>query len=209
MKTTIKLTIAFALALATFSQHTAASAGGVFKARGKGASANFSSVDTSGCVFTDVFVNPNEGFFQSPPGPGSASSGVLLAISQYDACAGVQLLAAEGFAPLGDPDFQVFGNLQSATLTATVNVFDFVTGTSFDVFVDLTWTGTANFVNREKGHSHIDFPGCKINTRFDLVFRPAVATGSISDGSTNYTPEPSFGHDIFKAKNMDVVIGCN
>ena len=208
MKTTIKLLVILTLALATFSQYSAASAGGVFKSRGKGASAIFSSVDASGCVFTDVFVNPNEGFFQAPPGPGGTSSGVLLAISQYDACAGVQLLAAEGFAPLGDPDFQVFGNLESATLNATVNVFDFVTGTSFDVFVSLTWTATGP-VNRQSSHSHFDSPGCKVNSRFIGSFRGAVATGSVSDGSTNYTPEPSLGFDIFKAKSGEVVIGCN
>lgn len=209
MKTTIKLLTVLTLALAVFSQHTVASAGGVFKFRGEGASAVFSSVDGSGCIWTDVYVNADEGISQGPPGRGSASSGVVLVISQYDSCAGTQLLAAEGFTSLAAPDFQVFGNLESATLSATVNVFDNVSGTSFDVFVDLSWTGTASFVNRQKSHSHFDFPGCKVNSRFNLSFRPAVATGSVSDGFTNYTPDPSLGYDIYKAKSGEVAIGCN
>lgn len=208
MKTTIKLLVVLALALAAFSQHSSASAGGVFKFRGEGASAIFSSVDTSGCVWTDVYVNADEGIFQSPPGRGGASSGVGLFISQYDSCTGTQLLAAEGFASLGDPDFQVFGRLSSATLSATVNVYDYVSNTSFDIFIDLTWTGTGD-VNRQSSHSHFDSPGCKFNSRFIGSFRPAVATGSVSDGLTNYTPDPSLGYDIYSAKSGEVFIGCN
>lgn len=208
MKTTIRLLVMLALALATFSQHSSASAGGVFKFRGEGASAVFSSVDGSGCIWTDVYVNADEGISQSPPGRGSASSGVVLFISQYDACTGTQLLAADGFTSLAAPDFQVFGSLSSATLHATVNVFDYVSSTSFDVFVDLAWSGHGS-VNREKRHSQFSSPGCKVNSRFNLTFRPAVATGSVSDGFTNYTPDPSLGYDIYKAKSGDVVIGCN
>ena len=76
-----------------------------------------------------------------PPGRGSTSSGVFLAISQYDFCTATQLLSADGFTDLADDDFQVFGNLMSATLNATVTVFDYVSMTSFDVYVDLVWTG--------------------------------------------------------------------
>lgn len=208
MKTIVKLLIVIVLALTTFSQHSVASAGGVFKFKGEGASAVFSSVDASGCVITDVYVNADEGKNQNPPGPGSSSSSLALFISQYDACTDTLLLAADGFTLLADSDFQVFGSLRSATLHATVNVFDYVSNTSFDVFVDLSWAGHGS-VNREKRHTQFSSPGCRVNSRFDLTFRPAVATGSVSDGSTNYTPEPSLGYDIYKAKSGDVVIGCN
>jgi len=208
MKTTIKLLAVLALVLATFSQHSFASAGGVFKAKGKGASAFFSSVDPSGCVYTDVLVVGNEGFFQSPPGPGNRSSGVDVAISQYDWCTDTLLLAAQGFAPLADPDLQVSEDLRSATLTATVNVYDYVSNSYFDVFIALVWTGSGA-VNRTSSHTHFDSPGCQGNLRFIGSFRGAVATGSVSDGVTNYTPEPSLGYDIFKAKSGEVLIGCN
>jgi hypothetical protein len=208
MKITVKLLMIIALALTTFSQHSVASAGGVFKFKGEGASAIFSSVDASGCVITDVYVNADEGTNQNPPGRGSSSSSLALFISQYDACTGSVLLAADAFTLLADSDFQVFGSLSSATLHARVDAFDYVSNTSFEVFVDLSWDGHGS-VNREKRHTHFSSPGCRVNSRFDLTFRPAVATGSVSDGTVNFTPEPSLGYDIYKAKSGDVVIGCN
>ena len=205
-----KLSVALILAIyiATFVLLGPASAGGIFKFRGEGASAIFSSLDGSGCVWTDVYINPNEGIFQSPPGKGSTSSGVYMFISQYDGCTGTQLIAAEGFTSLAAADFQVFGNLSSADLNATVTLFDYVSGTYFDVFVDLTWTGTGE-IHRQSSNSHFSSPGCKVHSRFNGSFRPAVATGTVSDGSTNFTPEPSWGYDIYSSKNGEVFIGCN
>lgn len=205
-----KLLIAVVLVLyaAAFVLQSPASAGGIFKFRGEGASAIFTSVDGSGCVWTDVYVNPNEGIFQSPPGKGSPSSGVYMFITQYDSCTATQLIAAEGFASLADPDFQVFGNLSSATLNATVTLFDYVSETSFDVFVDLTWNGTSSVI-RESSRYHFSAPGCKFKSRFNGSFRPAVATGTVSDGLTNYTPDPSWGYDIYNARSGEIYIGCN
>ena len=208
MKTMIKLLAVLALALGTFSQHTTASAGSIFHFKGRGAEAFFSTVDPSGCIFTNVFVFASEETFQNPPGPRSASSGTFLFISQFDACVGMQLLAADGFASLADPDFQVARKLNSATLSATVNVFDFVTSTSFDVDVNLAWTGAGPLL-REHGNFHFQAPGCKFNSHFNRTFRGAEASGSVSDGATNFTPDPSLGASIFSAKNGDVVVGCN
>ena len=207
MKTIFKLLAVLALAVATFSQHTTALAGDVFHFKGRAADAFFSS-SPDGCFFTDVFVFASEEIFQSPPGPAGSFSGTFLFISQYDVCAGTQLRAAEGFAQLGDPDFQITRKLTSATLSATVNVFDFVSGTSFDVDVNLAWTG-AGPLSRQNGNSHFHSPGCSVNSHFNSTFRPAGASGSVSDGATNFTPDPSLGAGMFSAKNGDVVIGCN
>lgn len=204
----VSTALVLAVYIAAFVLQSQASAGGIYKFRGEGASAIFSSVDGSGCVWTDVYLNPNEGISQSPPGKGSTSSGVYMFISQYDACMGTQLIAAEGSATLAASDFQVFGQLSSATLNATVTLFDYVSGNYFDVYVDLTWNGTGA-INRQSSSSHFSSPGCKFNTRFTGSFRPAVATGTVSDGFTNYTPEPSWGYDIYSAKNGEVYIGCN
>lgn len=208
MKTTLKLLVVLVLVLATFSQHSTASAGGLYKFRGEGASAIFSSVDGSGCIWTEVYVNPSEGTSQSPPGKGNPSSWVYMFISQYDVCSDTQLLAAEGSTSLAASEFQVFGQLSSATFNATVNVFDYVSSTSFDVYIDLNWTGTGSVI-RQSSHSHYNAPGCKFNTRFTGSYRPAVATGSVTDGVTNFTPEPSLGYDIYSAKNGEVYVGCN
>jgi hypothetical protein len=54
MKSLIKLITVLSLALATFSQHFTASALDMFKFRGLGANASFSTVD--GCIQTNVDV---------------------------------------------------------------------------------------------------------------------------------------------------------
>ena len=205
-----KLSVAFvlALSLAAFLMPGPASAGDIFRFRGEGASAIFSSSDESGCIWTDVYVNPNEGVFQSPPGKGSASSSVYMYITQYDYCTSTPLIAAEGWAPLAASDFQVFGNLSSATLTATVSLFDYVSGTWFDVYVDLTWNGTYSVI-RQSSSTHYNSPGCKFKQRFTGSFRPAEATGTVSDGVINYTPNPSWGYDIYNARSGEIFIGCN
>jgi hypothetical protein len=211
MKTTIKLLAVIALVLVAFGQHSTASAGGgaggIDYFKSKGANALFSSTDPSGCIVTDVFVFAGEEVFQSPPGPRSAAPRASLFISQYDFCTGTQLLAADGFALLADSDLQVSSKLESATLNATVNVFDFVSGTSFDVFVDLTWTGIGP-LSRQNSHSHFHSPGCTFNNHSNGTFRSAEASGSVSDGATNFTPEPSLGIDIFSVKGGSVTIGC-
>lgn len=205
MKTTIKLLAVLALALAAFGQHSTASAGGNFKFRGDTADAFFSTFD--GCVFTDVFVFASDGINQSPPGPGGASSGANLFISQYDVCTDTQLLAAEGFASLAPSDFQVGGKLSSASLSANVGMFDYVSSTPFDVSVNLTWTGNGPTV-RQSSSSHFSSPGCKVHSRFRGTFRGAEVSGTVSDGVTNYTPDPT-GGSIASVKAGDLFIGCN
>ena len=205
MKTIFKILAVLALALATFSQHTTASAGSNFHFKGKSADAFFSSTD--GCIITEGFVFASEDVFQNPPGPGSASSGVSLYIARYNSCTDTLLLAADGFASLADPDFQVTRKLTSATLTATVNVYDFVNDSFFDVFVDLAWTGTGP-LGRQNGNFHFHSPGCNFNSHSNSTFRSAEASGTVSDGATNFTPVPSLGASISSAKSGDVVIGC-
>ncbi|HSF82817.1 MAG TPA: hypothetical protein VLA49_16400 [Anaerolineales bacterium] len=205
MKATIKLLLVFALVLASFSQHSSALAGSNYKFSGDTAEAWFSSLD--GCVYTDVFVWTSDGFNQSPPGPGSASSWADLWISQWDWCTETQLLAAGGGTSLAGPDFQVSGKLDSATLNATVNVYDWVSDSVFDVSVNLTWTGVGG-LSSGSSNSHYNSPGCKIHSRSRGTWRSAEVSGSVWDGATNFTPDP-FGGNIYSVKEGGLSIGCN
>src|SRR5687767_4550908 len=92
MKTSIKLLVVLALTLTTFLQHSTASAGEVFKFKGRGVDAFFTS--TQGCVVTDVFLSATESTTHNPPGPGEEASIVHVLITQYDACTDTELLAA-------------------------------------------------------------------------------------------------------------------
>jgi hypothetical protein len=73
-----------------------------------------------------------------------------------------------------------------------VQVNDDITGDTFDLEVALTWTGTGE-LERLRDRTHFYAPGLIVNDRFDGTFREAVASGSVSLGGTNLTPQaPEF-----------------
>jgi hypothetical protein len=206
MKYTIKLLTMLALVLASFSDHSTASALEMFKFRGLGANATFSTVD--GCVQTNVDVFTAEAFIQVFPGNVDPFSSVNIFIFQYDLCEDIQLLAAEGVADLAEPDLQISKKLNLATLNTTVNVLDSLTGNTFDVDVNLTWTGIGP-TTRERLNFHFRDQTCITHTRFKATVRAAEVMGSVSDGTTNLTPELSLGANLTSSNGSEMAIHCN
>jgi hypothetical protein len=208
MKSIIQILTVFVLVVATFSQPIHASAADVFKFRDDSASAFFSDIGPSGCINTGGSVFAFEDISHSPPGPGSSTAAVLIDLFQFDFCTDTPLLSASGSAELTDSDFQVAGNLDSATLHATVPMFDNVSGTAFDLTVDLTWTSTSS-LGHQSSHIKVNFQGCHVNLKNNSAFRFAEASGTVSDGTTNFTPSPSTQATIFFAKGGEISHGCN
>ena len=211
MKTTIKLLATLAFVLAIFSPQTAANAGGgpgFYNFKARGGHAHFSNTDPSGCIVTDVFVFAAEEVLKTPHGPADASPRSTLQISQYDTCTDTLLLAADGSTALAGSDLQVANKLKSATLDTTINVFDQVSNTSFDVTVNLNWAGTGDLI-RDNQNFQIRSPGCIVNLRMHGTFRSAEASGSISDGTTEFAPGSSVEAGMFSVKNGSVTVGCD
>lgn len=210
MKTMTRILVILVLALAVFSRAAPASAGGgggTGKFRGESANAFFSSADSSGCVITDVGVFASEGVYQSPPGPGNFVSSASIYISQYDVCVGMQLVAIDGGTLLAGSDFQVDSRLQTATLHTTIDAFDYVSGAGRQVTVHMTWAA-AGPLSRQNNTSHFSSPGCIFNTRFSGSSRFANATGSVSDGATEFAPFSSVDGTLSSVKSGTVMIGC-
>lgn len=207
MKTALKLLAILALTLATFSAHTSASAVSMFKFRGLGANASFSSLDASGCIQTNVDVFTAEAILQTKPGNKGPFSSVNLFINQHNLCTDTRMLAAEGVADLADPDLQISSKLDWATLTTTLPMQDALTGNTFEVVIDLAWRGIAP-VTREHSNFRFGDKLCKIHNRFKGTFRASEASGSVSDGTTNLTPEPSVGALMISSNSKDMAIGC-
>ena len=206
MKSTIKLITGLSLILATFGQHSTASALGMFKFRGLGANASFSTIN--GCIQTNVNVFTAEAFIQVFLGNVDPFSSVNIFISQYDVCQETQLLAAEGVADLAEPDLEISKKLDQATLNAAVNVLDSLTGSTFDVSISLDWTGIGP-VNHERLNFHFRDRPCLTHTRSKAGFRDAEVTGSVSDGITNFTPERSLGANLISSNGSEMVIHCD
>ena len=211
MKTTIKLVGVLILLLATFGKGITASAGGggggTFKLKGQTATAHFSNVDQSGCIYTDVYIYASEEVVSTQPGPGTPSSGASVSIYQFDTCTGTQLLGADGFVPLTESDFQVSKKLESAGLNTTVTVFDYLSGSSHNVSVALNWSAISP-IGRQTSQSHYQFAGCHQKYNSNGTFRFAQVSGSVSDGVTDFAASPFADATISSVKTGSVSTGC-
>jgi hypothetical protein len=171
--------------------------------KGQAASAFFVSVDPSGCIDTAVSVNAQDEATKVDGQPGVTSVAFLF-ISVFDNCTQTSLVSAAGSAALA-PDDLIVQKLDSATLDTSIEVDDFASGTTFTVDVSLNWTGVGDQF-RGKTHSHFTSPGFRVNSRFDATSRGATASGTVSDGTTNYTPAPDLAANLVMAKSGDVVV---
>lgn len=203
MKTAIKVGAVLAMLLVSFSPPIAALAAESTQYSGMGADAYFSSVD--GCINTDTFVQGLDFQYKKPSG--EPQSYAYLTVSQYNSCTGETLMYVEGLTWVSESDFQVSPKQDTATLTATVTGYDEVSQSNVELSVDLTWTAEGP-VTRTKTSNHYKFPGCHINEKFTQMTRTGVAYGSVSDGETNFTPEPSWSASVWEFKSGSVDVGC-
>lgn len=202
MKSNI-VSVVFALSLAHFALPTTARAGDIFHLRGETAQAFFTR--TEGCIVTSVFLAATQGRFQSPPGPGNSQSNAFAGISQYNTCTTTPVMSAFGSRPLPTGAFEVTGRLESATLNTVIRMQNFPSGTTLDLSVALTWTGSGE-LSHGTNHSHLNSPGLNINNHSSGFSRPAVASGTVSDGSTNHAQGPSAFATIQKTQSGMVTI---
>lgn len=209
MKTGIRLLTVLLLALTIIGQHTTASAGGGTNNghfRDLGADAYFNSTDSSGCIVTEVYLFTTQHYFQSPPGPGVEGPFLSLQIFQYDICTGEQLINASGGTEAAN--IQVDKKLNWATVSATVNVWEDVSQTFQDIYLDVSWTATGPSY-RINDNFHFKSPGCHMMVRSNGIFRPATGWGSVSDGTTNFTSDVSWGASIFSTRSGNLTVGCS
>ena len=203
-----RLFLILALALTALTATSVSGAAGAstlhFNFKGQFAEADFDSVDPSGCVETFVFVEGVNGTVKETGHP-SVSSMAVIVIDQFDFCTGTETLFAVGEATLAAGEFQIDKSLTTATLNATIEVSDFVSGTSFPVDVSVNWTGFGA-TTTQKDHFQIKGPGFKVNSRFMGTFRDATSSGTVSDGTTNFTPDSAVFADMGSVKQGEVDI---
>src|SRR3990172_6395888 len=185
----------FALMLAVFILPTNTLAGDTLQIRGQNAEAFFFSIDASECIETTVFVFASEEAAKrhdspGPPGPTDFFSFASIGIFQVDVCKRRIQFLLDAFCsvfPLANEDFQVNKMLDSAMLNATLECFDNVSSSFFNVDADLDWTATGDPV-RESFHFHFLSPGFSFNFRSSSTSRTAEVSGMVSRGATNFTP---------------------
>jgi len=184
--------VAFAFASTASPARAASPAAVHFSFHGLAAFADFDSV--SGCVDTFVSVD------------GTSTRNQNFAdvfIGQFDFCTDTDLLIA--FGSTSAATFQVGSQFSSATLSATIPVTDELTGNTFNVSVSVNWTATGP-IQSEVSTFHFHTKGFTENDQFNAKFRDAQASGTISDGTTNFSPSPSDFAQIGRFNQGDVLI---
>jgi hypothetical protein len=195
------------LLIAFFTPSHAMAAVESFKFKGESAFATFSSVDPNdSCiqVAADVFVS--EGVQKGGPGKPETTSQLFVQLVRFNNCTGEVLVSAFGSPTLSAEAFQV-DKLNSATLNATVEVCDAVSGSCLPAEISLTWTGSGEVV-RDKFSFHSDSGRCKIRSQSKSTSRAAVATGSVTAFGTNFTVEPALFAQIASVKQGSIEINC-
>jgi hypothetical protein len=156
-----------------------------------------------------VDVAAAEQVAQTPPGPGQPTGWVFIHIFKADFCTNTVIYTASATVPLSESELEFNGMLKSATLYTTVSVLDFDTNSTFDVTVDLSWTASSSRTH-ENTHANFKFDGCHFNTHYITAYRFAEASGTVSDGISNMTPEGSqIAGSIFSAKYGELLHGCD
>ena len=181
----------------------------VVNLRGPLVNALFTSFDASGCIETDTFVTANKPSYQQLPGRPVTTVVAGVSIFEYDSCTDTTILQAVGDTesfPLGA--LQVSKQLDQATLTGTLTLTNIDTNATFDVDINVAWTGTSA-IHRDDVNSN-DFygGGCHVLNRWKGSGRDAAASGSVSDGVTNYTPTSTQGAEIGFVIDGFEVIDC-
>jgi hypothetical protein len=177
--------------------------------RGPLINAFFSSLDPSGCVETDTFVTANRPTDQLLPGRGTTTGIGAVSIFEYNSCTDTSVLQAVGETDtLAAADFQVSRQLDWATLHTTILLTNIDTGNTFDVTVNVALVGTS-VIHRDDENSNDRYGrSCHVLNRWKGSGRDADASGSVSDGVTNFTPTTSQWGEIGVVIDGFEVIGC-
>lgn len=152
----------------------------------------FITTDPSGCVLTEVTVTAIDVVTKQGGAP-SATPTASVNIFKLDNCTSTTLILASGSTPLAPGEVKSRPSLSGASLNTNVTVSDAISGTSFPVNVAVTWTGVGkpffDSINRVVFKDAAD--RFVITTIQGTVARNADASGTVTDGTTNLTPEPA------------------
>lgn len=182
------------------------------------ASAFFDSLSADGCADTNVVVALNSGtekIIVNGGPPRSSAQALEVFINTFDLCRNLILLS--GFGENQTFTYQISPDLSSAHVSGIVTFADGISGTGFDVQVDVAWTGAGTLSETTVAQHTSSFPGGVFNTHFTGLSRPAIASGTVistitcnqfvcQPGTTNYTPAASaFGElDQGNAGEIDI-----
>jgi hypothetical protein len=181
----------------------------VVNLRGPLINASFTMLDESGCVETDTFVSANLPSYQQLPGAPVTTGVASVNIFEYDSCTDTTILDASGLTeslPAGA--LQVSRQLDRASLVMTLPMTDIDTNATFSVDVNIVLVGTSTIHRDDVNSNDLYGRGCHVLNRWKGSGRTAAASGTVSDGVTNFTPTATDSAEIGYVIDGFEVIGC-
>lgn len=180
--------------LASIAAPARAAAPVVYRLTGDGAGAYYSSVDQSGCIYTNIFAEFSEEASGSLPKLTAQPTQVYMYIMQWDACQSLYLRWGVTNTPATLPQgaVQLAPSLMSATLNATIELVDVNTSLPFNADVSITWQASGPF-ERSNHHDRSVGKWGIIDSKSKSISRDAIATGSVIVDGVNLTPSPWSG----------------
>ena len=188
------LAIALAAVLAVSSLPQGAAAADVVQTRGESAFAFFESTDASGCIVTAVTVG---GFVNE------SGQQAYVFVDQGDVCAGVGLMYLEGITTAAQ--INVDKKLTTGSIFGTWDAYDYFNETTISLSVNVSWTGNGEVTTNttrfmERG------PNYTVIYHDKGSGRPAIASGSVWDGTTEYLAGSSSFATLRNTKSGQVTI---
>lgn len=140
-KMTARVLMTFAALLAGLSLPAAAAE--TYHLRGDRAWLSFYGVEADGCTYHGGYIDIGEEVVQNGGAAPEAPARITVSAYRFSECGeeSQYLFQVYGSAELPANAFKLQGNLQGATLSATVDLFDQVSGTAVPVALNLAWTG--------------------------------------------------------------------
>ena len=104
--------------------------------------------------------------------------------------------------------FNVSNQLDEASLQGEIPVTNLDTGEAFTISVDVTWSGTSA-IHRDHSNTNDQYPGgCHVLNRWNGSGRTATASGSVTDGLTEFAPTATADAEIGFVHDGFAVMGC-
>lgn len=155
------------------------------------------------CISTAANVFVSDDVTRNPPNAGAGGVDVQLGVESDNFCTGT-FDSASG--ETTNATFSLVDPLKSATLSATVPMTDdFDPAQTFTITVNLTWQAYGP-TSTQIDSSHFRTNGTIFSSHFHGTGRNARCSGSISDGTTEYAPNPSINNTIQHTDNGTISI---
>lgn len=173
------------------------------RSRAELADASFSSFDPVTCMQSDVQIFVNRTWNRLNHDPTEFAEFAFMATIRLTPCDGEPIVVGQGFADQTDQiDFDLGNNVRRARLRVPSFPFtDYTHSVDMNLSVDISWDGDGP---PEQEHweevTHDEETGATTRARYSAKSNLAVATGIITDGSSNWIPEPSVTGSMLKEK---------